>query len=157
MFEVMEEDIPPTTHAVAEAQRLTGEVMWLAHKTRPDVAFTSSLMASITLRAPSRCIAIGHKVLRYLPATKNLRMAIQSDGGDLILYPDAAFAPNSGRSHTGWTVYWQGLQSVGAVDANQQLLCLQLKANYRPFLTERSGYWVWRRCCWTSTWSLPPR
>ena len=108
VFEVMEEDIPPTAHAVAEAQRLTGEVMWLAHKTRPDVAFTSSLMASITLRAPSRCIAIGHKVLRYLQATKNLRMAIQSDGGDLVLYPDAAFAPNSGRSHTGWTVYWAG-------------------------------------------------
>ena len=104
----MEEDIPPTAHAVAEAQRLTGEVMWLAHKTRPDVAFASSLMASITLRAPSRCIAIGHKVLRYLQATKNLRMAIQSDGGDLVLYPDAAFAPNSGRSHTGWTVYWAG-------------------------------------------------
>ncbi|CAE7219055.1 GIP [Symbiodinium sp. CCMP2592] len=105
-FEWVEGDLEATPVAVASAQRITGEVMWMAHKTRADVAYTSSLMASITLRAPYRCLDIGYKVLKYLYGTREEKLAIRNDGTGLILYPDAAFAPSSGRSHTGWLVCW---------------------------------------------------
>ena len=108
VFEVMESDVEPTPTAIAEAQRITGEVMWLAHKTRPDVAYTSCLMASLTLKAPYRCLEIGWKVLRYLNATKEICLVIRNDLTNLVLYPDAAFAPTSGRSHSGWLVCWRG-------------------------------------------------
>eukprot|EP00439_Symbiodinium_sp_Y106_P003481 s9170_g1.t1 len=49
-FELLQEDAPPTPEAIAEGQRITGEVMWIAQRTRPDLAYTCSLMASITLR-----------------------------------------------------------------------------------------------------------
>ncbi|CAE7780733.1 unnamed protein product, partial [Symbiodinium sp. CCMP2456] len=107
-FETIEGDEEPTPQSIAEAQKITGEVMWVAHKTRPDVSFTSCLMAAITLKAPARCVEIGFKWLRYLQATKDTKMAVQDDGTSLMLYPDAAFAPSSGRSHTGWLVCWGG-------------------------------------------------
>ena len=107
-FEWVEGDLNPTPEAIASAQRITGEVMWMAHKTRADVAYTSCLMASITLKAPFRCLDIGCRVLRYLYATKEMKLAIRDDGSSLTLYPDAAFAPSSGRSHTGWVVCWRG-------------------------------------------------
>ena len=107
-FEFLDSDVSPTPTTVAEAQRLTGEAMWLAQKTRPDISFAACLMASITLKAPSRCLEVGFKVLRYLQGTKDFRMSVSDDGSGLVLYPDAAFAPSSGRSHTGWLVCWSG-------------------------------------------------
>ena len=107
-FEWVEGDADPTPEAVASAQKITGEIMWMAHKTRADVAYTSSLMASITLKAPFRCLEIGQRALKYLYATKEMKVTIADDGSDLTLYPDAAFAPSSGRSHTGWLVCWRG-------------------------------------------------
>ena len=44
-FELLQEDVPPTPEAIAEGQRITGEVMWIAQRTRPDLAYTCSLMA----------------------------------------------------------------------------------------------------------------
>ena len=35
-------------------------------------------------------------------------MTAADDNSGLVLYPDAAFAPSSGRSHTGWLVCWAG-------------------------------------------------
>ena len=107
-FEVIEGDPEPTPAAIAAAQKVTGEVMWVSHKTRPDAAYTSSLMASITLKAPHRCQELGFKLLRYLQGSKELEMAVEDDGTGLVLFPDASFAPASGRSHTGWLVCWGG-------------------------------------------------
>ena len=107
-FEVGSDDEEPSPEKVAAAQRLTGEIMWLSQKTRPDLSFACSLMASITLKAPMRCIDIAHKILRYLRATGDYKMAIRDDGTNLTLYPDAAFAPSSNRSHTGWVICWSG-------------------------------------------------
>ncbi|CAE7325391.1 unnamed protein product [Symbiodinium sp. KB8] len=107
-FEVIDGDPEPTPAAIAAAQKVTGEVMWVSHKTRPDAAYTSSLMASITLKAPHRCKELGFKLLRYLQGSKELEMAVEDDGTGLVLFPDASFAPASGRSHTGWLVCWGG-------------------------------------------------
>ena len=102
------EDVPPCPEDVSAAQRLTGELMWIAQKTRPDISFTCSLLASLSTKAPARCLIVGEKTLRYLHGTKGWRMKFVSDQTDLTLYPDAAFAPSSGRSHSGWVVMWSG-------------------------------------------------
>ena len=107
-FEILEGDIEPTPAAIAAAQKVTGEVMWVSHKTRPDAAYASTLMASITLKAPQRCQELGLKLLRYLQGSKDVKMAVEDDGTGLVLFPDASFAPTSGRSHTGWLVCWGG-------------------------------------------------
>ena len=57
-FEVGPDDTPPTAKDVAAAQRLTGELMWVAQKTRPDLSYTCSLLASLSTKAPARCLAV---------------------------------------------------------------------------------------------------
>ena len=72
------------------------------------MAHTSCLMASLTLKAPYRCLEIGWKVLRYLNATKEILLGDTQRPDQLGPLPDAAFAPTSGRSHSGWLVCWRG-------------------------------------------------
>ena len=122
-FEFLDTDLPATPEAITESQRITGELMWLAQRSRPDIAFTCSLMASITLKAPERSLVIGAKTLRYLQGTKEYRMMISNDGTNLVLYPDAAFAPSSSRSHTGWTVCWSGTP-IGWRSSRQSMISL---------------------------------
>ena len=100
-FDIQPGDLPPTPEAVAAAQEVTGKLMWVAQKSRPDLSFTCSLLSSLTTKAPSRCVSIGAKALRYLQATKEMRMKIQCDNTDLALFPDAAFAPVAGRIQAG--------------------------------------------------------
>ena len=40
-FEVQESESPPTGEAVRKAQQVTGEILWLSQRTRPDLAFTA--------------------------------------------------------------------------------------------------------------------
>ncbi|CAE7622475.1 unnamed protein product [Symbiodinium sp. CCMP2592] len=122
-FEVGPDDIPPTVEDVAAAQKLTGELMWIAQKSRPDISFTCSMLASLSTKAPSRCLAVGEKALRYLQGTKTWRMKFTCDNSELVLYPDAAFAPSSGRSHSGWVIMWSG-SAVAWRSARQSTIAL---------------------------------
>ena len=107
-FAVLENDIPPNDFDVHLAQQLTGELLWISQRSRPDLAFVTSLMSTLTTRAPSRVIAIAYKALGYLQRTQSRHLTIAYDGTDLSLFCDAAYAPESGRSHSGWSVFWGG-------------------------------------------------
>ena len=54
---------------VKEAQQLAGELLWLATKTRPDIAYVVSRIYSATNRAPSWAIKTAHQLIRQLNAT----------------------------------------------------------------------------------------
>ena len=105
-FNVLESDIEPDEEGVAKAQRITGELLWLSQKSRPDLSYGCSLLSSLTLKAPYRAIDVGMKMIRYLQGTKGWRMAFKKTTKTLTLYPDAAFAPDSAKSHTGWVIMW---------------------------------------------------
>ena len=105
-FGVMEDDLEPDETGIAQAQRITGELLWISQKSRPDISYGCSLLSSLTLKAPYRAIEIGMKMISYLQGTKGWRMAFRSTTKSLTLFPDAAFAPESSRSHTGWMITW---------------------------------------------------
>ena len=69
-FDVLLTDEPPTDEDVRTAQRLTGEILWLSQRTRPDLAYTACLLASLSTKAPQRAIRIAEKALAYPPAYK---------------------------------------------------------------------------------------
>ena len=56
-FDVLLTDEPPTDEDVRTAQRLTGEILWLSQRTRPDLAYTACLLASLSTKAPQRVLA----------------------------------------------------------------------------------------------------
>ncbi|CAE7390987.1 unnamed protein product [Symbiodinium natans] len=107
-FSVLDNDIPPNDFDVHLAQQLTGELLWVSQRSRPELSFVTSLMSALTTKAPSRVITIGMKALGYLQRTQARQLTIGYDGSGLALFCDAAYAPESGRSHSGWAVFWAG-------------------------------------------------
>ena len=107
-FDTLLTDESPTEESVRTAQRLTGEILWLSQRTRPDLAFTACVLASLSTKAPQRAIRIAEKALAYVQRTKALALTADADDTGLIAYSDASYAPEGNRSHTGWVVFFHG-------------------------------------------------
>ena len=107
-FDTLLTDESPTEETVRTAQRLTGEILWLSQRTRPDLAFTACVLASLSTKAPQRAIRIAEKALAYVQRTKALALTADADDTGLIAYSDASYAPEGNRSHTGWVVFLHG-------------------------------------------------
>ena len=83
--EKIEDEEEPPLAEVRLAQRMAGGLNWLATRTRPDIAFTVSQLASAARRAPQRALALGKRVLRYLAGARThgleLRLSAASRSG----------------------------------------------------------------------------
>ena len=97
---------------VRQAQQITGEILWVAQRTRPDLSFATCMMASMCSRCPLQTIEIGNKVLRYLQSTISYGLSVQWKGLGLTMHCDAAFAPQGMHSHGGWLVSYGGAPIV---------------------------------------------
>ena len=60
-FDTLLTDESPTEESVRTAQRLTGEILWLSQRTRPDLAFTACVLASLSTKAPERAARIAER------------------------------------------------------------------------------------------------
>ena len=99
-------DLPPeeafTEHELRSAQKITGELLWLAQRSRIDIAYTVGLMASWVARYPKQVSKIGLRLLEYLGNTKANRLFLiprRSEG--LRIFTDASFAPHGSHSISG--------------------------------------------------------
>jgi hypothetical protein len=68
------EDDMEKASLVKEAQRLAGELVLLAQKTRLDISYSVSRVAPMTLGSPRRAIACAKRVLRHLASTRKLTL-----------------------------------------------------------------------------------
>jgi len=69
--ETVQENEEPLLEDVRTAQRLAGGLNWLATRTRPDLSFYVSQLASAATKQPVRAIAMGKRCLRYLAGTRD--------------------------------------------------------------------------------------
>ena len=90
------------------AQQWAGELLWVSQRTRPDIAFAASLVGSLATRAPRRAAQVAEKVLGFLQRTLDLALVYDNDNSGLAAFCDASFAPEGGRSHSGWAVQLGG-------------------------------------------------
>ena len=97
-----------------QGQRIVGECLWLAFRTRPDLVFITNYMASLVSKRPCFVYRIGIKVLSYLNSTSMLQLKVDgrsSNAADntppsfqgplrveLKGFSDASFAPFGTRS-----------------------------------------------------------
>ena len=95
--------------SIRAAQQLTGEVLWVSQRTRPDLSYTTCVMASLCTRRPSQTIKIGLKTLGYLQRTINHKLVISWKSQGLMMFSDASFAPQGDRSHSGWLITYGGV------------------------------------------------
>ena len=107
-FDTLLADESPTEETVRIAQRLTGEILWLSQCTRPDLAYTACLLASLSTKAPDRAIRVAERALAYIQRTKAFVLTAGADDTGLITHSDASYAPEGNRSHTGWVVFLHG-------------------------------------------------
>ncbi|OLP97902.1 Retrovirus-related Pol polyprotein from transposon TNT 1-94 [Symbiodinium microadriaticum] len=103
-FLIEEEEKIFTVAELRTAQQCAGELLWVSQRTRPDISYVASLVGSLATRAPRRAIQIAEKAIAYLQRTMGYSLIYQTDGSGLVAYCDASFAPEGGRSHSGWIV-----------------------------------------------------
>ena len=74
-----EDELDRTPTQVREAQQLGGELLWLATKTRPDIAYVVSRICSATSRAPKSAVQTAYQLIRHLNATQGLGLWYRKD------------------------------------------------------------------------------
>ena len=103
------------------AQKLAGELLWIATKTRPDLVYITSRIGQIVTRNVEFAIQLAYNALRYLRATAQYEIIygsappgresvdvgpLQDRTAALEAYADASFAPGNDRSQTGIVLVW---------------------------------------------------
>lgn len=110
---------------VKKAQSLTGEILWLAVRTRPDLSYVVSLMGRLSTRHPRVAIQLGEEAIGYVFGTWDKGLEYKRceesrrHGEDAYLpftrcmrrlevFADVSFAPNAGRSVQGIVAMYGG-------------------------------------------------
>eukprot|EP00959_Pyramimonas_sp_CCMP1952_P196804 4115208-Pyramimonas_sp.AAC.1 len=103
------EDVP-SPEQLTELQSYAGAFNWLATRTRPDVAYYTSLLASSSCKQGAWSRELAHKVLRYLAGSVEYGLTMTAKGceGELIVYSDAGFAGADTKSQNGLAISWAG-------------------------------------------------
>ena len=113
----------PEPDRVREAQKVTGELLWLSTKSCPDLCYAVGKLAQYATKPPDEVLEWAKQVWRYLNRTKQL--AIQYGGtlcplGEyeqlqkprsptvLELYADASHGPHGDRSQQCAVALWAG-------------------------------------------------
>ena len=86
-----EKDVEPDD--VHRAQKLSGSLIWLSTRTRPDITYAQSRISSMATKAPRRAFLEGMRVLRYSNGTKHFGLHFKAckNSDEAIAYTDADF------------------------------------------------------------------
>ena len=80
-----------------EAQQLTGELSWLASRSRPDLMYTVGAMSRLLHRRPKYVCKLGWWAMRYIAGTCNRVLRFEavpeSEKNDLVVAVDTSYAP----------------------------------------------------------------
>ncbi|CAE7278448.1 GIP, partial [Symbiodinium microadriaticum] len=89
-----------TPEQLRRAQVLTGELLWLSGRSRPDLMHSVATMSCLCIKNPELVERIGQRVLGYLKATAKVCLWYKPDTTteEVIGYSDASFAPQGSRS-----------------------------------------------------------
>ena len=130
-FKDMPEAESYTQEELRNAQKITGELLWVTQRSGVDLAYAVALMGSWTVRAPRVVKKIGMRLLEYLGATCDYRLSLipTADAYEgVTAFSDASFAPYGCNSITGalvtfrnravlWKGKRQGLISLSTAEA----------------------------------------
>ena len=114
--EPVEEVETPSVDDVRRAQAVTGELLWIAVRSRPDISYAVSVMSRGVSKCPKRVQEIGDHVLGYLANTlgtclvyhpccrdhgKTGTLQVPRHERLLEAFADISFAPQGDKSHQG--------------------------------------------------------
>lgn len=93
----------PTPTELRQLQAHAGELNWLSTRTRPDISYVTSVLASAATKFPDWSFVLAKRVLRYLLGTyeQGLRYPKAGSERELVTWSDAGFGGASTRSQSG--------------------------------------------------------
>jgi len=93
---------PPDAKALKDLQGFSGEFNWLATRTRHDLAYYTSVLASACTKHSEWCFEFVNKIFRFLVGTANQGILISVRGclESLVSWSDAGFAGTDTKSQT---------------------------------------------------------
>ena len=116
---------PPSAEEVKEAQAITGALLWLSTRTRPDISYVVSRCGQQATKCPGLSVSLGKQTLAYLRTTVDVGIEVPHVVGStfsehgllslprtervLELYTDASHSPCGGRSVQGIFLLWKGV------------------------------------------------
>eukprot|EP00435_Cladocopium_sp_Y103_P017368 s2125_g4.t1 len=128
-FKLSEADFEPSESidpkVLKEAQALAGGLLWLATKTRPDLAYGVSAMTRLMSRNPQKALEVGHVLLKYIKAKpgdlhyfkyfsndgwgERAQLKAQRNQHSIEVFSDIAYAAGTAhRSVQGIAVFFAG-------------------------------------------------
>ena len=132
-------DEQPCPEAIQAAQRIIGELTWVAGRTRPDIAFHVNRISRMTARYPSQALSLGKQVLQYLLATIDFticycpsavvpksmldELPVNPAPDVLQIWADASFAQADARAQTG-VMITLNLQPLAWISVQQPYVAL---------------------------------
>ena len=152
--EEKEEGVPDLT-TVKEAQKITGELLWLASKTRPDISWAVMKMSQWAVKRPAWTLELGAAVLAYVRSSMDHGLLYPPEvprdqdpdlsrrrprrEGTIEVLVDASFSPGDSHSVTGtmillagcpiqWESKKQGLMALSTAEAELTALLEGLQA-----------------------------
>ncbi|CAE7887157.1 GIP, partial [Symbiodinium necroappetens] len=67
---------PPSSEEVKEAQAITGALLWLSTRTRPDIAYVVSRCGQQATKCPGLSVSLGKQALAYLRTTVDMGIEV---------------------------------------------------------------------------------
>ena len=104
----------PTAAELKKLQTAAGELNWLATRTRADLAYYASVLASSSTRFAEWSVQLWTKVLRYLVNTASDGLVYRRDGSEsqLTCWSDAGYGGEGARAQSGVLIAWGGSVTV---------------------------------------------
>ena len=116
-----EPDESPSPEDIKRCQKLLGELLYLAVRSRPDIAYSCSRLASCLIKRPKEVFELSLGVVGYLMTTQHVGLIYRRDGNPelieaavagqerplLEVFSDAGFAPQGSRSQECCIAYWR--------------------------------------------------
>ena len=105
-----ESDGPPTAAGLKILQGHAGEFNWLATRTRADLAYYTSIIASAANQHGDWTLQLCKKVLRYLCGTVSAGLRFPAGGteAEMVAWSDAGYGGIGTKSQTGVLISWAG-------------------------------------------------
>ena len=125
-----EDEVGAPIEATRAAQAITGELSWLAQRTRPDIGFAVSFMSRMIHKRPTYVCRIGDHVLAYLNGTTSHGLIYSGEGDREVLeiYADSSYGP----SH-------ENYKSIQGAAAGHQGSMLQWESTKQPFVAQSTA------------------
>ena len=124
-------------------REIIGSLMYLSVMTRPDITYAVSVLSQQLENPSITHLEFARRVIKYLKATKNLRLVLGGDTSSFCGYSDADWASNLDRHSISGFVFFLGSGAVSWSSKKQPIVTLSSTESEYVALTHAAKDVIW--------------